>query len=923
MASKSDLKDKKWEQVQIKAFTSWVNQTFDKNGITPVSNILDLSDGVKLPQFLECITGKTLKFDKTPAARIQKIQNLALALKFISDDLNVKLVGIGAEDVLDGNMKLILGLLWSMFRQVKLGVLGGGDAKTAERGLLDWIREMTAGYEGVNIVNFKESFNDGLAFSALIHKFDPSLLDYSAVDKSGAHKGENLTKAFHIAESQLAIPSLLDVQDLVDGNPDERSVILYASLFFHAYLSTLDKREKEIQKQEITDKLTQLQSRLDALTAENEEIKRRGKSQADRIVELEQIVQQKDDLIKQLQDRIKALEDEIEFLRQKALRDAEAMALLEDKVNILTELLDHEHEEKSTIDASRNRMQKQLEELKRQQDALDARNKNLDASQKQLTTEADDRARALQELEDRKKALMSEIEGLRNQVKKEIEKRRAKAKELLALQRENELLRQREINQRKARHGLDVLKRNLEEHLEDLYRWKELHQQDLEEKPQFNLEKVLEDISKKPFEDQLEYLDSKLQEENKSLLRIIRLKDSKLELEDVILKEGWLLMKGRKEWKRRYFRLRGSKLLYYEDDESPITKYDGSVDLNEGCEIVRQKAIKGEEEGGKKQWPLKITVGEKKLFIRAASKKERHSWYFFIASRITHLNYLKEVEATKNRADTRLINLFASEEVPNLYLDHMPIPKEGILALSKALIAHDETITLSVSSASVGDDAVAVLADVFNKLSIKVLKLNNNNITSSGVTAIAKSTENFLEELHLANNKFDDTGIASICEAFISKGKLNVLDISGNPITGSGIQALVSALNSAEKTPSTLTITNANLDDSSAKAIASVLAANKNIATLNLANNKIGDAGASALAQALASNEHLVSLDLSNNNVGTEGAAAISRALQSNGKLNDLNLSNNKHIISGAGIAPLSSDVYGFQDLKFLRLNPE
>jgi len=140
----------------------------------------------------------------------------------------------------------------------------------------------------------------------------------------------------------------------------------------------------------------------------------------------------------------------------------------------------------------------------------------------------------------------------------------------------------------------------------------------------------------------LKYLDENLQRENKPLLRIIKLKDSGLRLRDVESKSGWLFMKGRKDWKKRWFSLRGFTLFYFETEAGE--RCEGYVDLNKGCEVVRQKAVK-EDDSAKKQWPLKISVGERKLFVRAATKKERHSWYLFLASRIAHLNYLKSIGA--------------------------------------------------------------------------------------------------------------------------------------------------------------------------------------------------------------------------------------------------------------------------------------
>ncbi len=42
---------------------------------------------------------------------------------------------------------------------------------------------------------------------------------------------DNLEKAFELAETKLGVPRLLDSQEIVAGQMDERSLILYISLF--------------------------------------------------------------------------------------------------------------------------------------------------------------------------------------------------------------------------------------------------------------------------------------------------------------------------------------------------------------------------------------------------------------------------------------------------------------------------------------------------------------------------------------------------------------------------------------------------------------------------------------------------------------------------------------------------------------------
>ena len=78
----------------------------------------------------------------------------------------------------------------------------------------------------------------------------------------------------------------------------------------------------------------------------------------------------------------------------------------------------------------------------------------------------------------------------------------------------------------------------------------------------------------------------------------------------------------------------------------------GCIQLDQGCDVLRQKAV-ADEGSAKKLWPLKITVGDRKLFVRAATKKERHAWFMVLTSKIAHVNYMKQCEKANVRPDTR------------------------------------------------------------------------------------------------------------------------------------------------------------------------------------------------------------------------------------------------------------------------------
>jgi Ca2+-binding EF-hand superfamily protein len=113
---------------------------------------------------------------------------------------------------------------------------------TAKEGLLLWCQKKTAGYKDVKVDNFSNSWQDGLAFCALIHRHRPDLLDFDSLSKANAR--ENLELAFSVAENSLGISRLLDPEDIINTpKPDERSIMTYVSEYFHCFASQ-DIKEK-------------------------------------------------------------------------------------------------------------------------------------------------------------------------------------------------------------------------------------------------------------------------------------------------------------------------------------------------------------------------------------------------------------------------------------------------------------------------------------------------------------------------------------------------------------------------------------------------------------------------------------------------------------------------------------------------------
>ena len=85
-----------------------------------------------------------------------QIANVNKALDFIASK-GVKLVSIGAEEIVDGNLKMTLGMIWTIILRFAIQDISV-EEMTAKEGLLLWCQRKTAPYKNVNVQNFHLSF---------------------------------------------------------------------------------------------------------------------------------------------------------------------------------------------------------------------------------------------------------------------------------------------------------------------------------------------------------------------------------------------------------------------------------------------------------------------------------------------------------------------------------------------------------------------------------------------------------------------------------------------------------------------------------------------------------------------------------------------------------------------------------------------
>ncbi|KAJ7387768.1 hypothetical protein OS493_001111 [Desmophyllum pertusum] len=169
-------------------------------------------DAVQKKTFTKWINNHLQKPRERGQLRFHRLQNVQTALEYLQSQ-QVKLVNIRSEDIVDGNPKLTLGLIWTIilhFQISEVEVVGKQEQMTAKDALLLWAQKVTQGYPSVGVGNFTSSWKDGLAFNAIIHRYRPDLVDFSKLSKASPE--QNLEYSFHVAEKELGVPRLLDVE---------------------------------------------------------------------------------------------------------------------------------------------------------------------------------------------------------------------------------------------------------------------------------------------------------------------------------------------------------------------------------------------------------------------------------------------------------------------------------------------------------------------------------------------------------------------------------------------------------------------------------------------------------------------------------------------------------------------------------------
>lgn len=254
MRSDTDIdrsaKDADWIEGQHRSMRRWVGAKVGR----PVADLLaEVCDGLLLIELTNKIIAEVserLPHDKLymlqplykrPHHQLQKYENVADYLQFVRLVLNLSACNISADDIVQGNLKLVLGLVWSLFVFSAASTMSGFMPNAGRSFfevkaiLLRWLNPILYKKGIESISNFGRDFSletsrPDLYFFAILDHYLPNRYGFDVNVK----KLQNLTRAMEIG-AEFGISQLADPENFLALVPDEICIVSYVSGWFQTF----------------------------------------------------------------------------------------------------------------------------------------------------------------------------------------------------------------------------------------------------------------------------------------------------------------------------------------------------------------------------------------------------------------------------------------------------------------------------------------------------------------------------------------------------------------------------------------------------------------------------------------------------------------------------------------------------------------
>ena len=147
---------------QLRTFTRWWNAWLGEVNLKVDDLCEDVKAGVYPIKLLEVLSDSSCgKYNPKAKMKFHCLENHNVFLASLKAK-SIKLVNIGAEDLYEGNQKLVLGLTWTLILRYEIHQFGGNESE-----LLQWTKDLANDY-GIDVEGgWTQGFSDGHAFCAI------------------------------------------------------------------------------------------------------------------------------------------------------------------------------------------------------------------------------------------------------------------------------------------------------------------------------------------------------------------------------------------------------------------------------------------------------------------------------------------------------------------------------------------------------------------------------------------------------------------------------------------------------------------------------------------------------------------------------------------------------------------------------------
>lgn len=228
------MEDDVGDSREERAFRMWINSLAlddGAGGSIYINNLFeDCADGLVLLRVMDHISPGIVTWksvEKNPSNKFKKVSNCNYVV-VLGKQLKFSLVNIAGNDIVGGNKKLILALVWQMMRchtlkflaEVQAKKFGGKEVKDED--LIAWANEKVASQgRSSTMASFKDkSLSNGIFFMDLLYAIEPRIIDFDFV-KEGLNDEEKLLNAKYaisVARKLGAVIFLLP-EDIVEVKP--------------------------------------------------------------------------------------------------------------------------------------------------------------------------------------------------------------------------------------------------------------------------------------------------------------------------------------------------------------------------------------------------------------------------------------------------------------------------------------------------------------------------------------------------------------------------------------------------------------------------------------------------------------------------------------------------------------------------------